>query len=123
MFPRIPYLLFLQIPVIMLVVEVPTDLITSAASNVQSPKEEPIHLTGEHDIQVQSNMVVLEDSISPKCTQLNCDSKRDVKSIRLDISFKSPSHTGLQTTQLVLRTYCFINSNFNDGYKLYVIFL
>lgn len=89
------------IPVIMLVVEVPTDLITSAASNVQSPKEEPIQLTGEHDIQVQSNMVVLEDSISPKCTQLNCDSKRDVKSIRLDISFKSPSHTGLQTTQLV----------------------
>jgi hypothetical protein len=101
MFPLIPYLLFLQIPVIMLVVEVPTDLITSTASNVQSPKEEPIHLTVEHDIQVQSNMVVLEDSISPKCTQLNCDSKRDVKSIRLDISFKSPSHTGLQTTQLV----------------------
>ncbi|KAJ6675543.1 POLY(A) RNA polymerase [Salix viminalis] len=89
------------IPVIMLVVEVPTDLITAAASNVQSPKEEPIHLTGEHDSQVHSNMVVLEDSISPKCTQLNRDSKRDVKSIRLDISFKSPSHTGLQTTQLV----------------------
>ncbi|KAG5231209.1 NTP transf domain-containing protein/PAP assoc domain-containing [Salix suchowensis] len=89
------------IPVIMLVVEVPTDLITAAASNVQSPKEEPIHLTGEHDSQVHSNMVVLEDSISPNCAQLNRDSKRDVKSIRLDISFKSPSHTGLQTTQLV----------------------
>ncbi|CAK7347854.1 unnamed protein product [Dovyalis caffra] len=89
------------IPIIMLVVEVPTDLITSTASNVQSPKEEPIHLTGEHDNHVQSNMVVLEDSISPKCPQLNCDSIKDVKSVRLDISFKSPSHTGLQTTQLV----------------------
>lgn len=26
---------------------------------------------------------------------------KDVKAVRLDISFKSPSHTGLQTTELV----------------------
>lgn len=28
------------------------------------------------------------------------------KSIRLDISFKSPSHTGLQTSELVCLTFC-----------------
>ncbi|KAA8520481.1 hypothetical protein F0562_014737 [Nyssa sinensis] len=63
------------IPIIMLVVEVPHDLITTVASNVQKLKEEP--------------------------TQMNNDNGKDAKSVRLDISFKSAPHTGLQTTELV----------------------
>lgn len=86
----------------MLVVEVPNDLISSATSNVQSPKEEQTRMTGEHENHVHSDIVGSEDSISPKCSQINDDSTKEVKSIRLDISFKSPSHTGLQTTELVL---------------------
>ncbi|KAG8653680.1 uncharacterized protein LOC110614705 isoform X7 [Manihot esculenta] len=89
------------IPIIMLVVEVPNDLINSASSNVQSPKEEQTRMTGEHENHVHSDIVGSEDSISPKCSQINDDSTKEVKSIRLDISFKSPSHTGLQTTELV----------------------
>jgi len=36
--------------------------------------------------------------VSSKLNKDDCDT---VQSIRLDISFKSPSHTGLQTTELV----------------------
>lgn len=86
----------------MLVVEVPHDLITSSASNVQSPKEETTHMNGEHGNNVYSDTVVLEDSALPKCAQIDCDTTNDSKSVRLDISFKSPSHTGLQTTKLVI---------------------
>ncbi|KAJ0112454.1 hypothetical protein Patl1_00187 [Pistacia atlantica] len=89
------------IPIIMLVVEVPHDLITSAATNVQSPKEEPADTTGKHADHVHSDMIGLEDSSSPKCSHLNYDNTKVVTSVRLDISFKSPSHTGLQTTELV----------------------
>ncbi|KAM1140447.1 hypothetical protein ACFX19_041219 [Malus domestica] len=89
------------IPVIMLVVEVPHDLIVSSASNVQSPKEEPPPMSGEHGTNVNSSVVVLEESVVPKCSQINDDATKDSVSVRIDISFKSPSHTGLQTTQLV----------------------
>ncbi|XP_012083850.1 uncharacterized protein LOC105643363 isoform X2 [Jatropha curcas] len=89
------------IPIIMLVVEVPSDLIISATSNIQSPKEEPTRMTGDHENNYRTDVVGSEDSISPNCSQSNCDSTKDVKSIRLDISFKSPSHTGFQTTELV----------------------
>lgn len=85
----------------MLVVEVPHDLIVSSASNVQSPKEEPLPMSGEHGINVNSSVVVLEESVVPKCLQINDDATKDSVSVRIDISFKSPSHTGLQTTQLV----------------------
>ncbi|XP_017442073.1 uncharacterized protein LOC108347382 isoform X2 [Vigna angularis] len=54
------------IPIIMLVVEVPQDVINSSAPMIQSLKQNPHH--------------------SP---------------VRLDISFKTPSHTGLQTTEMV----------------------
>lgn len=85
----------------MLVVEVPHDLITSAASNVQSPKEEAAHTTLKHDNHVHSDMVALDDYASPKCSHTSSDNMKAVTSVRLDISFKSPSHTGLQTTELV----------------------
>ncbi|KAK4849669.1 hypothetical protein QYF36_027137 [Acer negundo] len=89
------------IPIIMLVVEVPHDLISSAASTLHSPKEEPAPTIGEPVNNVHSDIVGLEDSASPKCSHLNHDNLRAVTSVRLDISFKSPSHTGLQTTELV----------------------
>ncbi|XP_004308471.1 PREDICTED: uncharacterized protein LOC101305610 [Fragaria vesca subsp. vesca] len=89
------------IPIIMLVVEVPNDLIASSASNVQSPKEEAPHNTGEPDNNAHSSGVVLEESAMPKCPQITYDATKDSVSIRIDISFKSPSHTGFQTTQLV----------------------
>lgn len=85
----------------MLVVEVPRDLIASSASNVQSPKEEPPHMSGEQGSHVNSSVVVLEESALPKCSQINYDATKDSVSVRIDISFKSPSHTGLQTTELV----------------------
>ena len=83
-------------------VEVPHDLITSSASNVQSPKEETTHMNSEQGNNVYSGTVVLEDSALPKCAQIDCDTTNDSKSVCLDISFKSPSHTGLQTTKLVI---------------------
>ncbi|XP_050387104.1 uncharacterized protein LOC126803343 isoform X2 [Argentina anserina] len=89
------------IPIIMLVVEVPNDLIASSASNVQSPKEEAPCVTGEPDTNVHSSVVVLEEPTMPKCPQITYDATKDSVSIRIDISFKSPSHTGFQTTQLV----------------------
>ena len=79
----------------MLVVEVPHDLIISAASNVQTLKEEPTKVNGEQD------MIGLENSALPKCTHISNEKGNDAKAVRLDISFKSPSHTGLQTTELV----------------------
>ncbi|XVF33541.1 hypothetical protein REPUB_Repub17cG0177500 [Reevesia pubescens] len=88
-------------PIIMLVVEVPDDLITSAASNVQSPTDEQIEKTAELGNHAHSETVALEDAASPKCSQINYGNMKDVKSVRIDISFKSPSHTGLQTTELV----------------------
>ncbi|XP_065859306.1 uncharacterized protein [Euphorbia lathyris] len=88
------------IPIIMLVVDVPNEAIVSVASNVQSPKEVPTSMTSENENN-HSDVVGSEDSISPKCSQMNHDILKDVTSIRLDISFKSPSHTGLQTTELV----------------------
>ncbi|KAJ7962102.1 Non-canonical poly(A) RNA polymerase [Quillaja saponaria] len=89
------------IPIIMLMVEVPHDIIISCASNVQSPKEESTCTTGEHGNDVHSDVVGLEDSALPKCSQINSDNTKDSRTVRVDISFKSPSHTGLQTTELV----------------------
>ncbi|KAF8379237.1 hypothetical protein HHK36_028669 [Tetracentron sinense] len=91
------------IPIIMLVAEVPRDLIvaTGNASNVQIPKEESTQRTGEQGNIIHYDMVGSENSSLPKCSQMKVDNGMDVKSVRLDISFKSPSHTGLQTTELV----------------------
>ncbi|OMP00684.1 PAP/25A-associated [Corchorus olitorius] len=89
------------IPIIMLVVEVPDDLISTGASNVQSPTDDHLETNVEHGNPAHSDTVVLEDSTSPKGSQVNYGNTKDVKSVRLDISFKSPSHTGLQTTELV----------------------
>lgn len=86
----------------MLVVEVPDDVIISAASVVQSPKEEAHCIADERGHDVHSDTILLEDSALQKSSQISYDSARDSKLVRLDISFKSPSHTGLQTTELVI---------------------
>ncbi|KAF5470038.1 hypothetical protein F2P56_010588 [Juglans regia] len=90
------------IPIIMLAVEVPHDLVTSSTSNAQSPKE-TTHVTGEQGNDAHSDAVVFEDSApsSTRCIQTDHVTNNDSKSVRLDISFRSPSHTGLQTTELV----------------------
>lgn len=89
----------IQIPIIMLVVAVPDDLITSASSSMQFPKDEQAHANGEHE-NVCSDMISQEDTTLLKYSEV-MDTKKDAKLIRIDISFKSPSHTGLQTTKLV----------------------
>lgn len=89
----------------MLVVEVPCDLIASSTSNVQSPKEEPSNVSVEQGSNVRPDVVVLEELALPKCSQMNYDTNKDSISVRLDISFKSPSHTGLQTTELVFSSF------------------
>lgn len=85
----------------MLVVEVPQDVITSFAPMIQSLNEEPHCTPGEHGNDNQSDSIRLEDSALPKGSQMKFDALKS-KSVRLDISFKSPSHTGLQTTEMVI---------------------
>lgn len=85
----------------MLVVEVPHDLLSSTMSNCPMPKE--AHQgTGEQGNLFQADSASSEITTSPKWSKLVKDSNGGVKSVRLDISFKSPSHTGLQTTVLVI---------------------
>ncbi|XP_015950587.1 uncharacterized protein LOC107475465 isoform X1 [Arachis duranensis] len=87
------------IPIIMLVVEVPQEVISS--SMVQSLKEEPHCTHNEHGNDSHSDAIQLEDSSFANSSGINFDSSKESKSVRLDISFKSPSHTGLQTTEMV----------------------
>jgi len=84
----------------MLVVEVPRDLVTPAASTISTVKELTEEIT-EGANNFRANLVNSEASSSPKCSNMNNGDDGDMKSIRIDISFKSPSHTGLQTTELV----------------------
>ncbi|KAF5950730.1 hypothetical protein HYC85_012723 [Camellia sinensis] len=87
------------VPIIMLLVEVPHDLITPAVSTISTLKEEPTEvISGDNPF--QTNMANLKSSASPKCSNMITDDYKDMKSIHLDISFLSPSHIGLQTTEL-----------------------
>ena len=94
-----------QIPIIMLVVEVPHDLIASSTSNMQSSKEESSAVSGEQDVNLLNDMASLEDSALQKCLVVKNDSSSSTKSVRIDISFKTPSHTGLQTSGLVIHIW------------------
>ncbi|XP_057498206.1 uncharacterized protein LOC130782800 isoform X1 [Actinidia eriantha] len=89
------------IPIIMLVVEVPKEFITPAASTISTLKEEQAKMISEGGNPFRTNLVNLESPMSSKCSNMNHEDDKDMKSIRVDISFKSPSHTGLQTTELV----------------------
>ena len=93
----------------MLVVEVPHDLIILPTSNMQSPKEESSAVSGKQDVNILNNMAGLEDSALPKCFEVNYDTSISTKSVRIDISFKTPSHTGLQTSELVSIVHITLN--------------
>lgn len=86
----------------MLVVDVPHDFVTAiAAPSVHTP------LSGQnqlHDAPAvdQNDTVGSDSSPSPTCSELINNLDKDSTSVRLDISFRSPSHTGLQTTELVI---------------------
>lgn len=99
----------------MLVVEVPQDLIASSASNVQASKDESVQNTGKQSNSFQADPIGLETSALTKCCQMKHGTDKDVKSVRLDISFKSPSHTGLQTTELVSFSRIFSCSGHDMG--------
>lgn len=95
----------------MLVVEVPQDVITSSAPTLHSLKDELHCTTGEHGNDSHSDIIQSEDSALLKSSQTNFYALKESKSVRLDISFKSPSHTGLQTTEMVI-SHCFRAFNY-----------
>ncbi|KZV49037.1 hypothetical protein F511_10988 [Dorcoceras hygrometricum] len=88
------------IPIIMLVVEVPCDLTSSVVPNVQTPQEADC-AASEEGKPLQTDTAGSEISPSPKWFNTRNDIDYGAKYVRLDISFKSPTHTGLQTTGLV----------------------
>ncbi|CAN8309004.1 unnamed protein product [Cochlearia groenlandica] len=85
------------IPIIMLVVDVPCDMVCS----LQSPKDGPDCIIVDQDSNSNTEIVEFEDSAAVNSLPTNTGNLGNAKSVRLDISFKTPSHTGLQTTQLV----------------------
>ncbi|CAH2069067.1 unnamed protein product [Thlaspi arvense] len=85
------------IPIIMLVVEVPCDMVCS----LQSPKDGKECITVDQDSNSITEIVGFEETAAANSLPINPGNLANAKSVRLDISFKTPSHTGLQTTQLV----------------------
>ncbi|KAL2251531.1 UNVERIFIED_CONTAM: hypothetical protein Sindi_2275400 [Sesamum indicum] len=105
----------LQIPIIMLVVEVPLALISTTMSNVQTPKEEADQVASEDGNPFQTDAASLEGTTSPKWSKIRNGANDGFKSVRLDISFKSPTHTGLQTTGLILLITRFLQHEHHHG--------
>ncbi|XP_020112641.1 uncharacterized protein LOC109727150 isoform X2 [Ananas comosus] len=91
------------IPVIMLVAEVPCDinLCNENSSVVDASQDHSITIAGEQGSVPHSDSSCPESSSWPMYSKMRKDDAADVKCIRLDISFKSPSHTGLRTSELV----------------------
>ncbi|KAK9757823.1 hypothetical protein RND81_01G188300 [Saponaria officinalis] len=88
------------IPIIMLVVDVPHDLVTAPIMTHRHTSSSEQKQLGSDQTVRQNDIVGSDNSSSPMGSEFsNCD--KDSVSVRLDISFKSPSHTGLQTTELV----------------------
>ncbi|KAL6873773.1 hypothetical protein ACP4OV_013855 [Aristida adscensionis] len=90
------------IPVIMLVADVTCDTNMSSeySSVLDNSQDFSVNLLGEQGSPPRSDTSSSEGSNVLVCSKMNKEDC-DVQSIRLDISFKSPSHTGLQTTELV----------------------
>ncbi|KAG2613585.1 hypothetical protein PVAP13_4KG367700 [Panicum virgatum] len=91
------------IPVIMLVADVPCDTNTfnEYSSVLDSSQEYSVNVLGEQGSPPRSETSSSEGSNMLVSSKLNKDDCDTVQSIRFDISFKSPSHTGLQTTELI----------------------
>lgn len=92
----------------MLVAEVPIDINCSNGNSslleVQDAQLTDMPVDSAYSFHSRS-----EDSCLGTCSKMRKDCESDRKSIRLDISFKSPSHTGLQTSELVFHAleHCF----------------
>ncbi|KAL5224127.1 hypothetical protein ABZP36_010766 [Zizania latifolia] len=86
------------IPVIMLVAQVPCDYSSVLDS---SQEQSAISVLGDQGSPPRSDNSSSDGSNTLMSSRMNKDDGNVVQSIRLDISFKSPSHTGLQTTELV----------------------
>ncbi|XP_074272967.1 uncharacterized protein LOC141596656 [Silene latifolia] len=86
------------IPIIMLVVDVPHDLVTAPVMTHRHTYSSEQNQLGSGQSFSQTDTVASDNSPSMTGPELF---KQDSVSVRLDISFKSPSHTGLQTTELV----------------------
>ncbi|KAF3780648.1 Non-canonical poly(A) RNA polymerase [Nymphaea thermarum] len=90
------------IPVIMLVAEVPEDLISrNGNTSVQESRGDGGQVSPDRGTPVGSEISNSENLASPTFVRIEPSHDIDMKSIRLDISFQSPTHTGLQTTELV----------------------
>ncbi|CAN6460804.1 unnamed protein product [Victoria cruziana] len=90
------------IPVIMLVAEVPKDLVSCKGStSVQESRGDGAQVSPGQGAPLGSEISNSEDSASSAFAREEPNHDIDMKSIRLDISFQSPTHTGLQTTELV----------------------
>ncbi|KAH9621285.1 hypothetical protein KSS87_000896 [Heliosperma pusillum] len=88
------------IPIIMLVVDVPHDLVTAPVMAHRHTYSSEQSQLGSGQSFSQNDTVASDNSPSSTGPELlDCD--KDSVSVRIDISFKSPSHTGLQTTELV----------------------
>lgn len=83
--------------------EVPHDYISSNrnSSNSDAQKVWASNAHLGHGGGPHSDQPLSENKSLPLSSKLMKDDYIDVKLIRLDISFKSPSHTGLQTSELV----------------------
>ncbi|GER26360.1 nucleotidyltransferase [Striga asiatica] len=88
------------IPIIMLVAEVPHNLILTQ-SNVQTSNQEAEQLSSTGGDHFQPDTTSSEGNASPEWSKTMNDINDGFKSVRIDISFKSPTHSGLQTTGLV----------------------
>ena len=91
----------------MLVAEIPQDINYSSgnASILEVQDAQPTNMPA--DSASHSDHSSSEDASLATCSKMRKDGGSGVKSIRLDISFKSQSHTGLQTSELVLHTLHF----------------
>ena len=98
----------------MLVAQVPCDINMSSeyTSVLDSSQENPVNMLGEQGSPPRSDNSSSEGSNMLMSSKINKDDCDVVQSIRLDISFKSPSHTGLQTTELVNSKACYQSEYF-----------
>lgn len=97
--PLIYYYYCLQIPLIMLIAEVPYDIID--ANRISSISRTPEVQTGQLNVPNGRNSSDSEGLSLSNLSKPMINGNNFVKLIRIDISFMSSTHTGLRTTELV----------------------
>jgi hypothetical protein len=106
----------------MLVADVPcdTNMSNEYSSVLDGSQDYSVNMLGEQGSPPRSDTSSSEGSNMLMCSKLNKDDCDIVQSIRLDISFKSPSHTGLQTTELVNQKFIIYLNIFSTLHKSYL---